>query len=515
MLTSDEINVMRDAATELTQPIIAYLLRDIAERIAQAGHLTASAQYSVWKLQELLNVSNRQLRQMLTQSAEAGYRYDLNALPQVQKIPFGKNEALQKIVAAAVQLAQDDLSNITQTLGMVDPYGNALPLQQAYQNCMDFAFMQVSTGAADYNTAVRMATKNLAAKGVRYIDYESGVSTSLEAAVRRSVLGGLGLMQEQISQRDHDDLGANGWEISAHAASAPDHEPIQGKQYSDAEYTALNNSLVRRIGTLNCGHAAFPIILGVTPPQYTPEELAKLREDNEKGITYNGRHYTAYEATQRQRTLEATIRRQRRKILIDEATGDKEKLLPDQIKLQMLNQEYSRFSKAAGLRTQQERMEVVGYNWKQETAAEKQYQNIANQSNSMYDTGSEASNVRAYMQDLPIRNQLRSDRGKLIINAEKQARHVKESPGYIQGRSYVTLKGDELQDFVYKYAGSGEIIRAKNGRFMNKEIVAAEKEIGISIDVKTKEEIPTNRAYIHYSNSGVHVVPTAREKEKR
>ena len=181
----------------------------------------------------------------------------------------------------------------------------------------------------------------------------------------------------------------------------------------------------------------------------------------------------------------------------------------------MLNQEYSRFSKAAGLRTQQERMEVVGYNWKRATAAEKQYQNIANQANSMYDTGSEASNVRAYMQDLPIRNQLRSDRGKLIINAEKQARHVKESPGYIQGRSYVTLKGDELQDFVYKYAGSGEIIRAKNGRFMNKEIVAAEKEIGISIDMKTKEEIPTNRAYIHYSNSGVHVVPTAREKEKR
>lgn len=387
MLRADEINVMRDAATELTQPIIAYLLRDIAERIARAGHLTASAQYSVWKLQELgvsqretkkalkrlLNVSNRQLRQMLTQSAEAGYRYDLNALPQVQKISFEKNDALQKIIASAVQLAQDDLSNITQTLGMVDPYGNALPLQQAYQNCMDFAFMQVSTGAADYNTAVRMATKNLAAKGVCYIDYESGVSTSLEAAVRRSVMGGLGLMQEQISQRDHDDLGANGWEISAHAASAPDHEPIQGKQYSDAEYTALNNSLVRRIGTLNCGHAAFPIILGVTPPQYTPEELAKLRADNEKGITYNGRHYTAYEATQRQRTLEATIRRQRRKILIDEATGDKEKLLPDQIKLQMLNQEYSRFSKAAGLRTQQERMEVVGYNWKQETAAEKAY----------------------------------------------------------------------------------------------------------------------------------------------
>lgn len=233
--------------------------------------------------------------------------------------------------------------------------------------------MQVSTGATDYITAVRQASKNLADKGIRYIDYESGVHTSLEAAVRRNVMGGLGLMQEQISKRTHDDMEADGWEISAHAASAPDHEPIQGRQYSDKEYEALNNSLVRRIGTLNCGHAAFPIIMGVSIPQYSNEELEKFRADNEKGITYNGKHYTAYEATQWQRNLEANIRKQRRKILIDEATGDDKKLQTDQIKLQLLNQEYSRFSNAAGLRKQHDRMETVGYNWKQERAAEKAF----------------------------------------------------------------------------------------------------------------------------------------------
>ena len=200
--------------------------------------------------------------------------------------------------------------------------------------------------------------KNLAEKGIQTIDYQSGIHTSLEAAVRRSVMGGLGLMQEQISNQTHDDLGANGWEISAHAASAPDHEPIQGKQYSDEEYETLNNSLVRRIGTLNCGHAAFPIILGVTPPQYTKEELEKYRLDNEHGIDYAGKHYTMYEATQRQRRLEASMRRQKRRIIADEATGDRERKQQDQIKLQVLNQEYRRFSKAAGLRTQDARAEI-------------------------------------------------------------------------------------------------------------------------------------------------------------
>lgn len=389
MLTAGEIASLRDASEELTAPIIAYLLRDLAERIAAAGEFTATAQYETWKLQQLgvsqkeikkelqklLKSTNADIEKLMTQSAKAGYSFDLKMLPTVEAIPFEKNAAVQQIVAAAVALAQDDLTNITQTLGMIDPYGNAQPLQAAYRQCMDYAFMQVSTGAADYNTAIRAATKNLADKGVYVIDYESGVHTTLEAAVRRNIMGGLGLMQEQISKRNHDDMGADGWEIDAHSNSAPDHEPIQGKQYPDAEYEALNNSLVRRIGTLNCGHSAYPIIMGISSPQYTPGQLEAMREANEKGITYNGKHYTGYEATQHQRVLERAIRKQKRRILVDETTGDAEKLQNDQIKLQMLRQEYARFSKAAGLRTQNERAEVAGFSWKQAGEADKAYKN--------------------------------------------------------------------------------------------------------------------------------------------
>lgn len=177
-------------------------------------------------------------------------------------------------------------------------------------------------------------------------------------------------MQEQISQSNHDLLGCDGWELSAHAASAPDHEPHQGKQYTDEEYQRLNNSLVRRIGTLNCGHAAFPIIIGVNSPQYTKEELEELRRKNEEGVTVDGRHYTGYQATQRQRKFERTIRKQKRRILVDEATGDKEKLQTDQIRLVRLRQEYGRFSKAAGLPQQYARMETAGFDWKKGKAAE-------------------------------------------------------------------------------------------------------------------------------------------------
>ena len=285
--------------------------------------------------------------------------------------PFEENDAVQQIVRAVISQTQGTLENLTQTLGMVDPYGNVNPLRDTYRKCMDYAFEQVTSGAVDYNTAIREATRNLAAKGVEYIDYESGVTTSLEAAVRRNIMGALGLMQEQISQYNHDQYGATGWEIDAHSNSAPDHEPIQGKQYTDAEYEVLNNSLVRRIGTLNCGHSAHPIVYGASIPQYTPEELEEMRQKNEKGITFRGKHYTGYEATQRQRRLERAIRVQKRKILIDKATGDSEKLETDQIKLQLLQQDYKAFSKAAGLRMQHERLEKVGFAWKEATESRK------------------------------------------------------------------------------------------------------------------------------------------------
>lgn len=371
-MTPGQIDALRDTAGRLAEPINDFLLQDIARRISEAGQLTSTAQYQVWRAQQLglsqqeinerikslLKKSDEDIEKLLTQAADTGYRFDLDRLPTAAAIPFESNTSLQQTVSAAVKLAQEDFTNLTQTLGMVDPLGNALPLQSAYRKCMDFAFEQVFTGAADYNTAIRQATKNLADRGVRVINYESGIHTSLEAAVRRSIMGGLGLMNEQISLQNHDDFGCDGWEISAHANSAPDHEPIQGRQYSDAEYTALNNSLVRRIGTLNCGHAAFPIILGVNEPQYTEEELKQFREENDKGITYEGRKYTGYEATQMQRRVERSIRRQKNRILVDESAGDEEKLLTDRIRLQRLNEEYKRFSKAAGLRTEQERLWV-------------------------------------------------------------------------------------------------------------------------------------------------------------
>lgn len=384
MLTPEQITALSDLTQQTVEPVIDFLLDDIARRISEAGQFTSTAAYQIWRaqtlgisrndiekeLQKRLNVSQEELKGLITQSAEVGYSFDLNRLG-VDGVPFEENDSLQQIVEAVQKLADENFKNITQTLGFVDPFGNAKPLTEAYRSCCDFAFNQVVTGATDYNTAIRQAIKNLADKGVRTIDYKSGKHYSIEAVVRRNTMGGLGLMQEQISQQNHDAFGADGWEISAHAASAPDHEPIQGKQYSDKDYNELNDSLERRIGTLNCGHAAFPIILGVSEPQYTHEQLEQFKKDNEKGVTYNGKQYTTYEATQKQRAIERAIRRQKRRVLTAEGSGDKDALLNSQVRLRSLNEEYRRYSKAVNLPTQHQRAETAGFGYKQASATSK------------------------------------------------------------------------------------------------------------------------------------------------
>ncbi len=375
MLTPEQIEGFRLAAGRLIDPVNTYLLKDIARRIQEAGKLTSTAAYEAWQvewlgkgrkelereLSQLLGVTRREARKLLRSAARYGYDTTLSRYPG-HLVPFDTNQAIQQIVSAAVTLAGDELKNITQTKAilMVDPYGRYQTLPKAYCACTDYAFQQVFTGAADYNTAIRQACAGIAKHGVS-IAYASGVHTSLEAAVRRNIMGGLGLMTEQISRQNHDDLGCNGWEISAHANSAPDHEPIQGRQYSDKAYDTLNNGLVRRIGTLNCGHVASPIILGVNSPQYSAEELEKLRQDNEAGVTFDGKHYTGYEATQMQRRLERAIRAQRRRVLL----AGPEDIEPHKSRLAVLQQECERFSKSVGLRTETERLEVSGFGPKQ------------------------------------------------------------------------------------------------------------------------------------------------------
>ena len=111
-------------------------------------------------------------------------------------------------------------------------------------------------------------------------------------------------------------------------------------------------------------------------------------------------------ATQMQRKIERSMRTQKRRILVDEAAGDKEKLQTDQIRLRRLSEEYKRFSKAAGLRTQNERAQVSGFGRGQAARA----------AGAIRKMGPE--NIRLYELDISRRTTLRANPNLALPNAE-------------------------------------------------------------------------------------------------
>ena len=83
------------------------------------------------------------------------------------------------------------------------------------------------------------------------------------------------------------------------------------------------------------------------------------------------------------------------------SAGDKDKLLSDQIRLQRYRQEYVRFSKAAGLRTQNERAQVAGFGVQQAAEAVAASNNAHEIADKVFPFDSNR-NILLYLKEKPI-----------------------------------------------------------------------------------------------------------------
>lgn len=368
-MTQEQRDGLNDAALALTEPIIEELLKDISRRIKKAGAITDTAEYEIYRAQAL-GESKKEIAEAIARQLEISEEAIDSLLDYVvdNSAQFEDSEYLQQLSEGYAEVMKNRTAEQLKNLWATAPDGKTVPIQDAYAKALDFAFRQTATGALDLNTAIRRAVGPLAKRGLRTIEQKNGRSVGIEYACRRYLMDQMGALDNAIQQQNHDRLGCDGWEISAHAACAPDHEPIQGRQFTDEEFEALNASLQRPIGRLNCRHVADPVLIGVDTPVYSDEELTQMAADNEQGVTYNGKHYTLYQAGQEQATIENAIRQMRRQVLADEESGSDD-LQKHQIRLRVLQSEYSKFCRATGRRTRTERLYTAGFGRSQASKA--------------------------------------------------------------------------------------------------------------------------------------------------
>lgn len=109
--------------------------------------------------------------------------------------------------------------------------------------------------------------------------------------------------------------------------------------------------------TVDVRHTFYPFVEGVSERTYTDEQLEHI--DDGLGCTFDGKTYTAYEATQMQRRVERQIIKQDRLVTAYKASEQKGEYYAAKAKLVRLNAKYKAFSEAAGLPLQWERTKVL------------------------------------------------------------------------------------------------------------------------------------------------------------
>lgn len=543
MLTPEQLQNLPQELTDLYDQLSEFILRDIARRIAKGAKITDTAEYQLYrarslglstdeiaaKIAEINGSSAAEINRLIREAAAQSDEFDRKMLgaDKGAAIPLEENAQLQKLISAQIAETAGKCENLTNTMGFADHdfLGRVyyLSMTDMYRQEMDSAHMKVATGATDYMTAIRQACNKLAASGVRTIDYESGRSDRIEVAARRALLTSVAHVTHRISEQNGEELGADGWEMSAHSGSRPSHAVYQGRQYTQKQYERIIKPL---ISEPNCRHDVFPIILGVSEPVYTEEELQNI---DQPPFTYEGRTYTAYEASQQMRKMERAMRKQKDRCIVADAAGDEESFTTASIKLRRQKDIYEDFCKAADSYTQYERTYVAGYDrrlagktgavTRKQRAFEKVQIRLTEEKN------------RAIIEQEKRKEQFRSDlkSGKIntSLDVKNQKKHIispewknnvrqqikKLHDGDTKAASPKSrLFKDVTPEKLFKeYSGKGTLRLQKNSTTVD-EFVTADYPVGITFDRKLQKYVRTRRFQIRYQDGGYHLFPVS-EKE--
>ena len=345
-------------------------LEIIGERIRAIGRVSPTDLYRLERLRDIgadmeklkrklaseTGKSLKELEKLLRQAADAAMKpYDglMNAEPYL------RNEIAEAMAAAQyieTARAMVNLSNTTVS-------------SASYQGLVDRAVSAVQLGTESYQSAIRSVLRGAAWDGLCVIDntrkvrYASGLTRRLDTAARQNVLDGFRALMQRTRDEAGKAFGADGVEISAHMLCAEDHLPYQGRQFSLEEFERLNQTLRRPIakGIWNCSHVAEPIVLGISEPAYTEEELAEYRKSSVEQVTIDGKTRSRYQWTQEQRRIETAIRREKDVAIAAKAAGDDVLRRQCQQRINDLRKRYDRISREAGLEVRTDKMAVSGF----------------------------------------------------------------------------------------------------------------------------------------------------------
>ena len=355
-----------------------FYIEKVAEQIAAIGALSVSSMQivSVWaSMYEDIHEINKQIAKAAKLTIPELKKLYSDALNDVyhddrferalEETPLsdGARQTLERYTNAVYRQTSERLTNLS----------NTTAVSETYRKAVDKAVLVVSSGLDDYKSQIRSIIREMGGAGIQ-VEYESGFRRRLDSAVTQNIVDGVKQIQQHASDIVGEDLGYDAKEISVHANSAPDHEPVQGHIFLNSEFEKLQTeqdcvdvegrhfpAMRRPIAEWNCMHFAFSFSTKYSKPKYTTEQLDEFVSKNKDGCEIDGKHYSLYEARQIMRQIETDVRRQKDIAIAAKAADDMDLRRECQGKINRLTDRYNMVSDVSGLDKHLDRMTVEGF----------------------------------------------------------------------------------------------------------------------------------------------------------
>lgn len=364
------INIYKDVEDEI--------LKDIARRIKKADKVTPTAErqmevliengYSYKdlekKLKPYLDDIDQEIETVLDKSTIKHYLDEKKAYAMVNKnlVDYVKNDRAIKINRQIRSTLLANNKMITNSMGVAYD-GKGYTLQEFYKKELNKHILMASSGAFDKQTAIRKFINSIGDSGVKAISYDkSGRNYTLESASKMIIGTAMHQLTGEISLMNANDMEQDLMELSAHVGARPSHAEWQGKIVSlsgeNSKYLSLSDigyGEVTGFKGANCRHDWYPFFEGISSRAYDDEEL---EDYDPEPFEFEDKEYTYYEATQKQRQIERSIRKYKQKIMMFNEVGDAEAKQANQVRLRRQQKLYRDFSSAGNLRASKENVRV-------------------------------------------------------------------------------------------------------------------------------------------------------------
>ncbi|HOJ02091.1 MAG TPA: hypothetical protein PLL88_10780 [Anaerolineaceae bacterium] len=377
MLTSDQLDVLMEPIINLYQEFEERAIIDIVRRLIKMNFDSPSAAWMVQRLSEsgmlyeeilerisqLTGKSELELQRIFRKAGVKTLQFDdvIYKAADLQPLPLNLSPAMTQVLAAGLRKTQGVVRNFTLTTASAG--------QELFISVADRVYLEVSSGAFDYNSAMRQAVKQVASQGLTTINYASGHRDQLDVAMRRTLLTGVGQTVGNLQLARADEMGCDLVAVSAHIGARNkgvgpmNHESWQGKVYSRSGTNPKYKPFIETTGYgtgpglmgWNCRHNFYPFFEGISENAYSSSELDSYER---KRVTYQGQEMSVYDASQIQRGIERKIRYWKRQAGGLEAAGLDNTF--ERLKMGEWQAEMRQFVKETGLIRQSEREQING-----------------------------------------------------------------------------------------------------------------------------------------------------------